>query len=398
MSLSERFIKPSYDSSCFSSIPSTIEKLLSPEGGNQKVVFIFVDSFGWNFFERYKDKYPALQKFAKSGKVSKFTSQFPSTTAAHVTTINTGLPVGESGVYEWFYYEPKLDAVIAPLLFSYAADKERDTLLKTGIDPKDLYPATTLYQTLKKQEVKSNTYLPGEFAFSPYNDVVAKGVDSVFPYQSCAEGLTKLAEDIVNQEGKSYHFYYYHKIDSMSHSYGPDSKYVDAEVDLFFTALDHAFLRPIEGKLKNAMVLLSADHGQTNTDPKTTVYLNKEIKKIADYFKTTKEGKPIVPAGSPRDMFLHVKEERIPELTEKLNILLKGKAEVCETKQLIEEGYFGSKISETFLSRVGNLVILPYSGESVWWYEEGIFRQKHFGHHGGLTPEEVKIPFLSLSF
>ena len=414
MSLSsERFIKPLYDSYCFSNIPSTIEKLLGVEtegalpektmpegkyGEYQKVVFLFVDAFGWKSFERFKDRYPALQKFVRSGAVSEITSQFPSTTPVHVTTINTGLSVGESGVYEWFYYEPKLDAVIAPLLFSFAKNKERDTLVPTGIDPKDLFPTKTIYDKFKKYGIKSSIFQPAEFAFSPYNKAVTSGVDNVFPYISCAEGLTKLADDLMGQEGKSYHFYYYGMIDSMGHTYGPDSKYFEAEVDLFFTALDHIFLKAVEGKVDNTMILLSADHGQTNVDPKTTVYLNREIKNIADYFKTTKDGLPIVPAGSCRDMFLHVKEEKIPELIERLDKLLAGKAEVYKTEELIKQGFFGSKISKTFLSRVGNVVVLPYAGESVWWYEEGVFKQRHKGHHGGLTPEEMKIPFLALPF
>jgi hypothetical protein len=49
------------------------------------------------------------------------------------------------------------------------------------------------------------------------------------------------------------------------------------------------------------------------------------------------------------------------------------------------------------LSRLGNLVILPYEQESVWWYEKG-FEQKHYGHHGGLTPQEAEIPLLLYSF
>jgi len=39
---------------------------------------------------------------------------------------------------------------------------------------------------------------------------------------------------------------------------------------------------------------------------------------------------------------------------------------------------------------VGNLVILSYRYESVWWYEKGKFEQNFYGHHGGLTPQEME--------
>ncbi len=406
----KEFVKPLYNSYCFSNIPATVESLLGetenirlpedvlPSGKYRKykkVVFLFIDAFGWKFFEKYKDKYPFLHRFIDKGVVSKITAQFPSTTAAEVTTMNTGLPVGESGVYEWFYYEPELDAIIAPLLFSYANDDMRGTLAQTGIDPSILYPTETLYEKLNNQGVKSHLFLSSEFANSEYNSVVSKGAN-MHPFGSIAEGLTNLSEMLVKEPERSYFYFYYGKIDSIGHEYGTDSRYFESEVDLLFTALEHIFMKFVEGKIKDTIILLSADHGQTNVNPKTTFYLNREIKNITKYFKTIKNGEPIVPAGSCRDMFLHVNEDSMEDLFKILNEKLKGKAEIYETTKLIKEGFFGRKISKEFTSRVGNLVILPYAGESVWWYEEGVFEQKDIGHHGGLTREEMEIPFLAL--
>ena len=47
------------------------------------------------------------------------------------------------------------------------------------------------------------------------------------------------------------------------------------------------------------------------------------------------------------------------------------------------------------VDRVGNLVILPYEHESVWWYEPDRFDQHHYGHHGGLTRPEMETVLLA---
>jgi len=127
------FIKPKYDKGGFAGIPDRITNAFA-SGKYDAVVLFLVDAFGWRFHERFQDA-PFIKRIAKHGMIEKLTSQFPSTTAAHVTTIHTGLPVGVSGVHEWYYYEPQVDAVIAPLLFSYSGTKERDSLKSTKIKP-----------------------------------------------------------------------------------------------------------------------------------------------------------------------------------------------------------------------------------------------------------------------
>jgi hypothetical protein len=51
--------------------------------------------------------------------------------------------------------------------------------------------------------------------------------------------------------------------------------------------------------------------------------------------------------------------------------------------------------SERFLARVGNLVVLPFKGESCHYYERDRFENRYHGHHGGLTREEMEIPLLA---
>jgi hypothetical protein len=76
---------------------------------------------------------------------------------------------------------------------------------------------------------------------------------------------------------------------------------------------------------------------------------------------------------------------------------LAGRAEVYRTQELIASHFFGRQApSEVFLKRLGNIVVLPYEGESVWWFEKGRFEMRFRGHHGGLTPAEMQIPLLLL--
>ena len=135
-------------------------------------------------------------------------------------------------------------------------------------------------------------------------------------------------------------------------------------------------------------------------DPATTIYLNREpaFAGVERFLKSNQKDELLVPSGSPRDMFLYVKDELLDEAQIFLTSRLEGKADVLKTQDLIETGYFGPTISESFFSRVGNLIILPYRYQSVWWYVKDKFEQKHYGHHGGLTPEEMEIPLNSYTF
>ena len=405
----EEFIKPNYHNYCFSNIPSFIldrfnntnnsklpvDVIFDKNKKFQKIIFFLIDGLGWRFIKKYQN-HPFLKFVEKSGVISKLTSQFPSTTAAHVTCIHTGLPVGESGVFEWFYYEPKVDQIIAPLLYSIAGHKGKSNELKEFfIKPKDIYPQKTFYQILRNNEIKSYIFQHQEYTPSPYSDWVFRGSTKIFPYKTITEGMVNLFNTLNREKEKSYYFLYFDKIDSIAHQYGPSSKQVEEEILTFLDLMEKLFLKEFQ-KQKNTLFFMTADHGQMEVSPKKTFYLNKKMPKIKKWLKTNKNGQLLTPAGSPRDMFLYLKDESLEEAFSYLSKKLDKIASVYKTKDLIKQGFFGEKISKNFLKRVGNLVLLPYKNQAIWWYEKEVFEQRFFGHHGGLSQEEMEIGLMSL--
>jgi predicted AlkP superfamily pyrophosphatase or phosphodiesterase len=389
MTLSEHFIKPRYDAGGFAGIPQRIREHFASREYDAVVMFL-VDAFGWRFVERFQDA-PFIKRLTRDGKVEKLTSQFPSTTAAHVTTIHTGLTVGESGVFEWFYYEPQLDRMIAPLLFSFAGDKERETLKAAGVDAKRLFPVGTFYDDLKKLGVESHVFGVRDYTPSIYSNAVMQGAD-LRRFNTLPEALINLGLLLEKQTGPTYINLYFDKIDSLCHEYGPTAQQTEAEIEAFLLVMENFFERTFAGK-KRVLFMMTADHGASETDPQTTIFLNTDVRfaGIERFLKTNRKGELLVPAGSPRDMFLYIKEDLLGEAQAFLASRLEGKAEVVQVSELIAQGYFGADISVEFRARVGNLVILPYRYESVWWYVKDKFEQNYYGHHGGLTPQEMEI-------
>ncbi|MBL8160670.1 MAG: alkaline phosphatase family protein [Anaerolineae bacterium] len=410
--LNEHFRKPLYTSYCFSQIPSLIQHSLTGQvqtgmpadvltglpSRYDKVILLFVDAFGWRFFERYHELYPFLKRFLEQGVVSRLTSQFPSTTTAHVTTVHTGLTVDQTGLYEWFYYEPLLDRLIAPLLFSYAGDSEPGTIKLppgTGLSP--VFPYKTVFQQLAAHGVKSYAFQNAAYVNTAFGQTAFAGAQLI-GYRTLADGLYKLANAVTAETQPSYFFYYYDGIDYMGHHQGPSSRAFDAEVDIFMTALERILHADLAAGTSNTLLLLAADHGQDDVSPQTTIYVNHVIPELVEHIRTDGGGRLLVPGGSARDLFLYIKPGQVNAAFELLvnHPALAGKAEVRRVSDLIAANCFGpGQPSEAFLARVADLVILPYSGGTVWWYEKGRFEQLLYGHHGGFTPAEMDIPLLA---
>src|SRR6185503_5905884 len=152
----------------------------------------------------------------------------------------------------------------------------------------------------------------------------------------------------------------------------------------------------VAGRAGDTLLVMIADHGQVEVDPQRAYYLNWRVKGIESKLRRNVAGEILRFGGSARDLFLYVKPDQVESLERELREKLLGRADVYRVNQFIREGIFG-EVPETspLGKRAGELVILPYRDQTVFWRENKF--DMHFrGHHGGMTREEMEVPFIAM--
>ena len=354
-------------------------------GRYDKVVLVVLDGFGRRFLERHAG-HSLVQRFQDEGVVVPLRSQFPSTTTAHMTTLHTGLPTREHGLYEWNVYEPSLDRIICPLPFCYAGDHDRESLAQAGIEPAELFPFETFYERLMAEGVPTTVLADAEFVPSSYTDAMFRGAELVVPTHALAPAIVALGRELA-RPGPRYLFLYDGWVDYIGHLHGPDSEEFDAQCDATLTLIERYLLPCLK---PGTLLLITADHGQITTDPAAIVFLDEIWPPIRDHLRTGRDGRPLPAAGSPRDVFLHVREDDMSIVESALAEALGGQAEVHRTQTLIDAGVFGGPVSRRLRDRVGDVAVLPAPGAAVWLRDGDDSRlPMHRGLHGGLTEDEM---------
>lgn len=402
------FVLPAYGDNCFSNIPSTILNLLDIETsgptvsrryfesyvgkGHKNVILFLIDALGFNQWKKYANNFDLFRRLEKGGHLNSITSIFPSTTAAALNTISSGLTPAEHGLFEWFLYLEEIDKTIETLPFKELGSEKRDSLLDEKVSPKVLFNNSTIYKLLRRHGVKSFAFVNKAYADSAYAKASREGSDTI-TFTNFSDLVVKLRSQILESEGKNYYFIYWDKLDSLSHEYGPSNDAYRVELSKISHLFLTEFTRRIDKKTKGkTLLIITADHGQIDIDWKETIYLNKD-NLLMKALQKDRKGKTILPTGGPRGVFLHIKESQVEVIQRHLENRLKSKADVIRTEEAVSLNLFGKdKIKEKFRGRLGNLILLARKNYSIW-REYGDKKLKFLGHHGGLSKEEMLIPF-----
>jgi hypothetical protein len=343
----------------FADIPAEVRRRVA---AGEQVVLILLDAFGLEFLERHRD-HPLIQRL----EVTPLTSQFPSTTTAHVPSLHFGMPVHEHGLYEWNILEPALGEIICPLRFNPTGAEEEGTLVDR-LEPSVLSPGPTFYESLGVPSIAAQ---PARLAGS-FTAVATRGAQ-VIGFRRLRDGVRALGEALAAPgRDHRYALLYWDLIDRAGHDHGPGSPEFAVACR---RSLDE--LWDASQALRGVTVLITADHGQVDVAPDRVDYLDDLWPELPTLLSQRR------PAGSSRDVFLHVHAHHVATVLDELSERLDGRAEVRPARELFD------RIGPRLNARLGDVAVLPGTGRQAWLRSAAANEQRFRGQHGGLDEAET---------
>ncbi len=359
-------------------------------GPYQKVILLVMDGLGFLSLKNYLAQ--GLGQFwtgaISKGLLAPLTSVSPSTTATVLTTLWTGRSPIEHGIlgYELWLKEY---GVVANMILHAPMSFNGDTggLKRAGFQAETFLPVPTLGPYLTQKGISVHAFM--------HKAIISSGLSAMhFPevkahaFLSPGDLWVGLRQLMENHPGEPMYTYaYWGELDELSHHFGPSDERVALEFDAFSRSLEAGFLNRLSGKAgQKTLLLMVADHGLIDTpaDPRYDLRHHPALKQWLH----------IMPTGENRLAFFYLRPERRAQVVDYIENTWPGEFWITPAEALVASGIFGSEAAyEKSLDRMGDLVVLPTGQAYLWWAE----KENHLlGRHGGLTPEEMLVPFVAL--
>jgi len=320
-------------------------------------VLLILDGLGWNQLQRYSSLMPTLASFS-GGPI---TTVAPSTTATAMTSITTALGPADHGIVGY-------RMVIDDAVFN---------CLRWGSKGQPDARSTAPAELLQPYEPFMGENLPivtkSEFRMTGFTKAHLRG-GRLKGYATPAVLVHNVAQ-LLN-EGEEAVYAYYDGIDKVGHQYGLGSEY---EAELRF--VDRLIADLLEQVPSGTSVMISADHGQLECP--RLIDVDSEVLSLTEF-----------QSGEARFRWLHAKQGRIEQLHELAEQRHGNQAWVVTRQTMIEQNWFGGRLSEDVAMRYGDVALLPF--DDVGFFEaDDSGPMDLIGRHGSLTPDEMYVPCIT---
>ena len=354
--------RAAYGGACVASIvPALLRKeapawMPEPVAGARAVVLLVLDGLGWDALGAHADRMPNLTAMA-GGPV---TTVVPSTTAAALTSITTGLPPSVHGVVG---FRISIDGDVLNVLGSQMARSKR---------PPDPFTVQRHAPFLGRPAVvvSGAAHRDSGFTKAHMRDARYVGYRADSTLVEHLRGLGRGPDPFV--------YAYYPGIDEVAHAYGLHDGYYAAEL----AAADR-----LVGEVRDALpgdvaLVVTADHGQSHVGPDGW-------RPLGDVGELVAYG-----SGDARFRYLHAARGGGAELAEAAADAFGREAWVFSHAELIDGGWLGPDPSPVTRRRVGDVVLAAHEG--VAFVDPAMPRETHLvSAHGSLTRAEMLVPLVA---
>jgi predicted AlkP superfamily pyrophosphatase or phosphodiesterase len=320
-------------------------------------LLLVLDGLGWDQLQERRDLAPTLAAMA-GGPI---TTVAPSTTAAALTSITTGLAPSEHGIVG---YRMMVDDQVLNSL-RWGTDLTPDA--RAVIPPAMIQP----YQPFLGEPLPLVT--KAEFRRSGFTQAHLRG-GTMVGYRTPAIMVHEAAR--VLAEGAPAVYVYYDGIDKVAHEYGLGAAY-DAELRF----ADRLVADILSAAPTGTSVLVTADHGQVDCE-RGTVPIADDVLELTERL-----------SGEGRFRWLHAAAGRAAELAVAAESFHSRRAWVRTIDQMIDEHWFGPSMDADVRDRLGDVALIPFDPIAYSDpHDSGPFEL--IGRHGSLTSAEMLVPCL----
>ncbi|MDP4508990.1 alkaline phosphatase family protein [Nonomuraea turcica] len=332
----------------------------------ERICLFLVDGLGAELLRAHAGAAPFL-----SGLKSRtLTAGFPATTVTSLCSLGTGLPPGEHGMLGLTLAVPGTGHLFNCLRWTMP-----DGLT---MDPEQWQPAPTVYQRAARAGIEPAYVAPAEFEGTGLTRAVYRGVRYVAA-DTVDERVARTHQAM--RERPAHVTVYYGDLDSAGHLAGWGSEEWLRQLAI----VDDMAQRLAEGLPPGSALYITADHGMVNATEKVDAETTPELA----------EGVALI-GGEARARHIYAEPGAAPHVLEAWREVFQGKAWVVSRQEAAESGWFGPRVREAWLERIGDVVAVPYTGLAIIAPSANPIEALFTGYHGSMTPAEQNIPLLEV--
>jgi hypothetical protein len=405
LEMPDEFVRPNYLQGSIANIPATVAALLDapfeglpplpgalwrPLGGDVKRVVTFVvDGLGWNLLQQER---PFLQPLLQQAKVEEqLTSIFPSTTAAALSSLWTGVAPAQHSLVGLSLFFPEYGTIGQLLNFSPTFGRYPDALVEAGLSPEAFLQWPGLAQQLASAGVPAHAFKGWGIVNSALSKMHGRGVAGNHGVTTLADMLVQMRRLLEATKGERlYAAAYWPTVDTLGHEYGWNDETVAAELRSIVMQLQTEFLdRLSEAARRDTVLLICADHGQIVTPLVERIYIEDHPQLQQMLFMKA--------AGEPRVVYLYTKHGCQENVATYINEHL-GEAMIAwPASDILGAGLLGPQpFDAATAERIGDVVVVMRGGHALLdsRTNDQDFTSRMLGRHGGMTHAEMIVPWL----